>query len=58
MELRIKKNNYLKSPIGTISKGRPNNFVHETNFKGGHLNQDQHIFKMKWVKWSRIWFMM
>jgi hypothetical protein len=28
-----KEENYLKSPIGTISQGRPNNFLHETYFK-------------------------
>jgi hypothetical protein len=52
MELHIKKKKYLKSPIGTISQGRPNNSLHEIDFKRGHLNQDQHFLKMKWVKWS------
>jgi hypothetical protein len=56
MELHLKKNNYLKSPIGTISWRRPNNFLHEIDFRGGHLNQDQHFLKMKWIKWSIIWF--
>jgi hypothetical protein len=46
----------LKSPIGTISWRRPDNFLHEIDFRGGHLNQDQHFKKMKWIKWSIIWF--
>jgi hypothetical protein len=37
------KNNYLKSSIRTISRRRPNNCLHETNFRGGHLNQEQHF---------------
>jgi hypothetical protein len=36
MELHIKKTNYFKSPIRTISQDRPNNFLHETNFRGAH----------------------
>jgi len=39
MELHLKKNNYFKSPIGTISWGRPNIFSHEAHFRGGHLNK-------------------
>jgi hypothetical protein len=39
MDLHLKKNNYFKSPIGTISQGRPNNLLHETNFIGRHLNK-------------------
>jgi hypothetical protein len=38
MELHLKKNDYFKSPIGTISQGRPNNSLHGIDFKGGHLN--------------------
>jgi hypothetical protein len=58
MELHLKKKNYFKSPIGTISQGRPNNSLHETYFKWGDLNQDQQFLKMKWVKHFKIWFMM
>jgi hypothetical protein len=43
MELHIKKKKYFKSPIGTISQGRPNNSLHEIDLKRGHLNQDQHF---------------
>jgi len=53
MELHLKKNNYFKSPIRIISQGKPNNSLHETNFKGGHLNQEKHFKKMKQVKQSR-----
>ncbi len=40
LELHLKKNNYFKSPIGTISQGKSNNSIQETNFKEGHLNQE------------------
>jgi hypothetical protein len=38
-ELHLKKNDYFKSLIGTISWGRSNNSLHEIDFKRGHLNQ-------------------
>jgi hypothetical protein len=37
MELHLKKKMYFKSLIRTISQRRPNTFLHETNFKRGHL---------------------
>ncbi len=40
MELHLKKNNYSKSSTRIISQGRPNNYLHETNFRGRHLNQE------------------
>jgi hypothetical protein len=40
MEHHLQKNNYLKSSIRTISQGRSNNCLHETDFRGGHLNQE------------------
>jgi hypothetical protein len=43
MELHLKKNNYSKSPIRTINWGRLTNSLHETKFRGGHLNQEQHL---------------
>ncbi len=39
MELHLRKNKYFKSPIRTFSRGRLTNLLHETNFRGGHLNQ-------------------
>jgi hypothetical protein len=43
MELHLKKNNYFKSSTGIISWGKVNNLLHETNYRGGHLNQEQHF---------------
>jgi hypothetical protein len=40
MEFHLKKKFYFKSSIGTINRERSNNFLHETNFKGTHLNQE------------------
>jgi hypothetical protein len=33
---------YFKNSIGTISRGRLNNSLHETNYRGGHLNKKRH----------------
>jgi hypothetical protein len=52
MELHLKKKNYSKSSRGIISQRKPNNYLHETNFRR-HLNQERHFKKMEWVKWSR-----
>ncbi len=37
MELHLKKKFYFKSPIRFISRRILNNFLHETNFRRGHL---------------------
>jgi hypothetical protein len=34
-----KEEKLFKIPIRTISQGRPNNSLHEIDFRGGHLNQ-------------------
>jgi hypothetical protein len=39
IEFHLKKNNYSKSPIGTINRGQPNNSLHKTYFRR-HLNQE------------------
>jgi hypothetical protein len=40
MEFHLKKKLYFKSSIRTISRERSNNFLHETDFRGTHLNQE------------------
>jgi hypothetical protein len=42
MELHLKKKNYSKSSRGIISQRKPNNYLHETNFRR-HLNQERHF---------------
>jgi hypothetical protein len=42
--IHLKRNNYFLNPIRSINRGRLNNLLHETHYRGGHLNQE-HIFK-------------
>jgi hypothetical protein len=39
----FKEEKLFRIPIRTISQGRPNNSLRETNFRRGHLNQKLHF---------------